>query len=140
VKILPHSICKLCNLQTLILLNCRELASLPRDMRKLVSLRYLDITGTGIKEMPIQLGELKCLQTLTKFIVGKGNELCIGELKKLTNLWGSLSILELQNVESPTDVLNAASLRDKKYLEELVLGWKDGNNFSESQRSVLDSL
>jgi hypothetical protein len=140
VEILPDSICKLCNLQTLILLNCKKLSSLPRDMQKLVSLRHLDITGTGIKDMPIQLGGLKCLQTLTKFIVGKGSGLCIGELKKLTNLRGSLSILELQNVESPTDVLNATSLRDRKYLEELVLGWKDGNNFSESQRSVLDSL
>jgi hypothetical protein len=140
VKILPDSICKLCNLQTLILLNCQALASLPRNMRKLVSLRHLDITGTDIKDMPIQLGGLKCLQTLTKFIVGKGSGLCIGELKKLTNLRGSLSILKLQNVESPTDVLNATSLRDRKYLEKLVLGWKDGNNFSESQRSVLDSL
>jgi hypothetical protein len=127
-------------LQTLILLNCEELASLPRDMRKLISLRHLDITKTSIKEIPIQLGGLKCLQSLTKFIVGKGSGLCIGELKKLTNLRGSLSILELQNVESPTDVFNATSLRDRKYLEELVLGWEYGDNFSESQRSVLDSL
>jgi hypothetical protein len=140
VERLPDSICNLCNLQTLILFFCEALTSLPRDMWKLVSLRHLDITNTGIKEMPIQLGRLKCLQTLTKFIVGKGNGLCIGELKKLTNLRGSLSILELQNIESPTDVLNATSLRDRKYLEELVLGWKYGNNFSESQRSVLDSL
>jgi Leucine-rich repeat (LRR) protein len=140
VKILPSSICKLCNLQTLILFDCIELASLPRDMRKLVSLRHLDITGTGIKEMPIQLGGLKCLQTLTKFIVGKGSGLCIGDLEKLTNPCGWLSILELQNVESATDVLNATSLRDKKYLKQLVLEWKDGNTFSESQRSVLDSL
>jgi hypothetical protein len=140
VKILPNSICKLCNLQTLILSYCRELTSLPRYMQKLVSLCHLDITETGIKEMPIQLGRLKCLQTLTKFIVGKGSGFCIGELKKLINLRGSLSILELQNVESPTDVQNATSLRDRKYLKELVLGWKDGNNFSESQKSVLDSL
>jgi Leucine-rich repeat (LRR) protein len=140
VKRLPDSICNLYNLQTLILFYCTELASLPKDMRKLVSLRHLDITETGIKEMPIQLGGLKCLQTLTKFIVGKGSGLCIGELKKLTNLRGSLSILELQNVESPTDVLNATSLRDRKYLEELVFEWKDSSNFSESQRSVLNSL
>jgi hypothetical protein len=140
VKILPNSICKLCNLQTLILSNCYSLVALPRDMWKLESLRHLDITKTHIDEMPIQLGKLKCLQILTKFIVGKGSGLCIGELGKLTNLRGSLSILELQNVESPTDVLNATSLRDIKYLEELVFGWKDGNNFSKSQRSVLDSL
>ncbi|XP_062174614.1 putative disease resistance RPP13-like protein 1 [Alnus glutinosa] len=140
VKRLPDSICNLCNLQTLILLCCMKLTSLPRDMRKLVSLSHLDITGTGIKDMPIQLGGLKCLQTLTEFIVGKGNGLCIGELKKLTNLRRSLSILELQNVESPTDVLNATSLRDRKYLEKLELRWKYDNNFSESQRSILDSL
>jgi hypothetical protein len=140
VNILPDSICKLCNLQTLILSYCRELTSLPRDMQKLINLCHLDIIETGIKEMPIQLGRLKCLQTLTKFIVGKGSGLCIGELKKLTNLRGSLSILELQNVESPTDVLNATILRDKKYLQELVLKWNYFNNFSESQRSVLDSL
>jgi hypothetical protein len=140
VNILPDSICKLCNLQILILLKCEKLTALPRDMWKLVSLRHLDIIGTGIKEMPIQLGRLKCLQTLTKFIVSKDSGLCIGELKKLTNLRGSLSILELQNVESLTDALNATSLKDRKYLKELVLGWKDGNNFSESQRSVLDSL
>jgi len=140
VKILPDSICKLCNLQTLILFDCSELASLPRDMWKLINLRHLDITGTGIKEMPIQLGKLKCIQTLTNFIVGKGSGLCIGELGKLTNLRGSLSILELQNVESPTDVLNAASLRDKKYLEELVLRWKYVDNFLESQRTILYSL
>jgi len=167
VKRLPDSICQLCNLQTLILLNCRELASLPRDMQKLVSLRHLDITGTSIQEIPKQFSGLKSLQTLTKFIVGYSSGLCIGELEKLPNLPGTFSILELQNVKSPTNVLNATSLRDKMYLQELVLGWdrwayhnrksvselgleeglrvlglewEDDNNFSESQRSVLDSL
>jgi Leucine-rich repeat (LRR) protein len=140
VKILPDSICKLCNLQTLILLNCRVLSSLPRDVWKLINLRHLDTIETLIKEMPIQLGRQKCLQMLNKFIVGKGSGLCIGELGKLTNIRGSLSIFELQNIESSTNVLNATSLRDKKYLEELVLRWKYGNNFSKSQRIVLDSL
>jgi Leucine-rich repeat (LRR) protein/GTPase SAR1 family protein len=158
VKRLPNSICQLCNLQTLILLNCRELASLPRDMQKLVSLRHLDITGTSIQEIPKQFSGLKSLQKLTGFIVGHSSGLCIGELEKLPNLPGTFSILELQNVESPTNILNATSLRDKKYLQELVLGWdpwrysnkkffeelglewEDDNNFSESQRSVLDSL
>ncbi|XP_062174582.1 putative disease resistance RPP13-like protein 1 [Alnus glutinosa] len=60
VKRLPNFICKLCNLQTLILLNCIVLSSLPRDVWKLINLRHLDITETGIKEMPIQLGRQKC--------------------------------------------------------------------------------
>ncbi|XP_059461984.1 putative disease resistance RPP13-like protein 1 [Corylus avellana] len=139
VQKLPDSIYKLCNLQTLILSQCGMLIALPSDMWKLVSLRHLDITGTRITEMPIQLGRLKCLQTLTKFIVGKGSGSCIEELGKLTNLRGSLSILKLQNVESSIDALDA-SLRNKKYLEELVLEWERDDNFSESQKIVLDSL
>jgi hypothetical protein len=89
--------------------------------------------------MPIHLGRLKCLQTLTKFIVGKGSGSCIGELGKLVNLGGSLSILELQNVESPTDALNA-SLKEKNHLEELVLEWNVETHVQESQRIVLDGL
>jgi hypothetical protein len=101
---------------------CKDLVVLPRDMWKLINLRHLDITGTGIKEMPIHLGRLKCLQTLTKFIISKHSGSCIEELGKLANLRGKLSILELQNVVSPTDALKAC-LKDRKYLEELVLEW-----------------
>jgi hypothetical protein len=68
--------------------------------------------------MPIHLGRLKYLQTLTKFIVGKVSGACIGELGKLVNLGGSLAILELQNVESPTDALNA-SLKEKNHLRRV---------------------
>ncbi|XP_059441960.1 putative disease resistance RPP13-like protein 1 [Corylus avellana] len=139
VQKLPDSICQLCNLQTLRLSHCEKLVVLPRDMWKLINLRHLDITETHIKEMPKHLGRLKCLQTLTKFIVGKDSGTCIGELGNFRNLQGSLSILELQNVESPSDARNA-SLRDKKHLEELILKWNVDTNFSESQRSVLDCL
>jgi Leucine-rich repeat (LRR) protein len=139
VQRLPDSICQLCNLQTLILSMCKQLAALPREMYKLVNLRHLDISGTRITEMPKQFGRLKSLQTLTKFILGKRSGSCIRELGKLTNLRGSLSILEIQNVESPTDALQA-SLKDKKYLEDLVLEWNVDTNFSESERTVLDSL
>nr|POE53059.1 putative disease resistance protein [Quercus suber] len=122
VKRLPDSICKLCNLQTLKLLGCRCLAVLPKDMWRLINLRHLDISETSLKEMPIQLGRLKCLHTLTTFIISKHSGSCIGELGKLSSLRGMLSILELQNVASPTDALNAG-LKDKRYLEELVLEW-----------------
>jgi hypothetical protein len=57
---------------------------------------------------------------MTKFTIGKRNESCIGELEKLANLGGSLSILGLQNIESSIDALNA-SLKDIKYLKDLVL-------------------
>ena len=140
VKRLPDSICKLCNLQTLKLSGCQYLAVLPKDMWKLINLRHLDITETSIKEMPIQLGRLKCLHTLTTFIISKNSGL--GELGKLSNLRKTLSIMGLQNVVSPEDALNA-SLKDKRYLEELVMEWSSDTRVSESERSqrtVLDNL
>jgi hypothetical protein len=140
IKMLPDSLCKLCNLQTLDLSGCVDLTLLPRDMWKLINLRHLDISETAIKEMPMQLSRLECLQTLTKFIVSKHSGACIEELGKLTNLQGTLSILELQNVVSPMNALKAC-LNDKEYIEELMLEWNAlDTNISECQRSVLDNL
>jgi hypothetical protein len=140
IKRLPDSICKLCNLQTLNLLGCKDLSVLPRDMWKLINLRHLDITGTAIKEMPMHLSRLKCLRTLTKFIISKHSGGRIEELGKLSNLRGRLSILELQNVVSPTNALKAC-LEKREYLEELALEWNAlDTNISECQRSVLVSL
>ncbi|KAF5447838.1 hypothetical protein F2P56_033358 [Juglans regia] len=89
--------------------------------------------------MPVRLGNLRHLQTLTKFIVGKQSRAGIEELGNLANLGGKLCISSLQNVVSPIHAL-AASLNDKKHLEELNLEWNDENNTSESQRAVLDNL
>ncbi|XP_059435025.1 putative disease resistance RPP13-like protein 1 [Corylus avellana] len=139
VKRLPDSMCQLINLQTLKLSCCNNLVGLPRDMRKLINLRHLDITGTGIMEMPIQLGRLKYLHTLTTFIIGKTSGSCIGELRKLTNLRGKLAIMNLQNVVSSMDALDAC-LKEKKHIKDLVLEWKDDNVVLRSQRSILDSL
>ncbi|XP_059440533.1 putative disease resistance protein At3g14460 [Corylus avellana] len=139
VKRLPNSVCKLINLQTLNLSGCNNLVGLPRDMRKLINLRHLDFTRTDILEMPIHLGSLRSLQTLTKFIIGSRNGSCIGELGKLTNLRGKLAILNLQNVVSSIDAADAG-LKDKKHIEELMLEWKAGTVFLESQRTILDSL
>ncbi|XP_040990985.1 LOW QUALITY PROTEIN: putative disease resistance protein At3g14460 [Juglans microcarpa x Juglans regia] len=136
---LPNSICKLCNLQTLKISSCLELIVLPRDIHKLICFRHLDFSGTSIKEMPVHLGRLCCLQTLTEFIVGKQSRAGIEELGNLANPGGKLCISNLQNVVSPIHAL-AASLNDKKYLEELMLKWNDKNNISESQRAVLDNL
>ncbi|KAG6679186.1 hypothetical protein I3842_14G117900 [Carya illinoinensis] len=143
IRRLPDSLCKLYNLQTLKLSNCHDLETLPRDMHKLVNLRHLDLTGTPkIMEMPIHMGKLKCLQTLTKFVVSKHTGCSsIRELGKLANLRGALSILHLENVESFTDA-QGAHLRNKMDLKELELKWKEGSmtEISESQRGVLNDL
>jgi Leucine-rich repeat (LRR) protein len=44
IKKLPNSICDLQNLETLILYGCDELEELPRDIRKMVSIKYFWIT------------------------------------------------------------------------------------------------
>jgi hypothetical protein len=162
IERLPNTICKLCNLQILNLSHCQRLVALPRDMHKLINLeilnlsccgclvalprdmhklinlRHLDIARTGMMEMPLNLGKLKCLQTLSTFIVS--NSGCgIEELGKLTNLRGSLSVLVLQNVESPT-AAEGRNLRNMKYLENLELQFEGDTNASESHKIVLDSL
>ena len=141
IKSLPNSVCKLYNLQTLNLSYCGSLVALPRDMHKLINLRHLDITRTyNMKKMPRHVGRLKSLRTLTEFAVGKDSGCGIGELKKLNLLRGLLSIMNLQNVTSLTDA-NDLNLVDKKYLEELVLEWKDNiEDTSGRQIVVLASL
>jgi Leucine-rich repeat (LRR) protein len=139
IKRLPDSICKLCNLQILNVSKCLDLTALPRDMHKLTNLRHLYFLETGIMEMPINLGKLKCLQTLPRFIVGKHSGYGIEELGKLTNLQGSLSILKLQNVQSPT-YAKGVNLRYRKYLKKLVLEWEVDMNASKSHKIVLNSL
>ncbi|KAG2669023.1 hypothetical protein I3760_14G015500 [Carya illinoinensis] len=125
IRELPNSICMLYNLQTLKLSGCDFLERLPRNMWKLINLRHLQIDRTRqLKEMPIQMGRLKCLQTLSRFIVSKhdNGSSNIGELGNLINLRGNLIIQQLQNVRSAKDALDAR-LKDKRYLEELVLEW-----------------
>ncbi|XP_059445071.1 putative disease resistance protein At3g14460 [Corylus avellana] len=138
IERLPNSICKLFNLQILDLSHCMALAALPRDVHKLINLSHLDITETMIMEMPIYLGKLKCLKTLPTFIVSKHSGSGIEELGKLTNLRGSLNILDLQNVEFPVDAKDVI-LRDK-YLEKLELKWRVDTSASENHKIVLHCL
>ena len=65
IRILPEKVCALYNLQTLILSNCHYLTKLPKNMRKLINLRHLDIIGTDLNEMPKEMSRLASLQTLS---------------------------------------------------------------------------
>ncbi|CAN6692997.1 unnamed protein product [Malus baccata var. baccata] len=158
---LPGAVCTLYNLQTLLLSGCSALIELPADMRKLINLRtltlagcssltklpagtrelsslhYLDVSGTKIEGMPVEIGRLKSLRTLTDFVVGKYTGSSIGELRELQHLQGRLRISNLQNV---VDALEA-NLKDKKELKDLELAWGvEEADDSQKERDVLDKL
>ncbi|CDP13162.1 unnamed protein product [Coffea canephora] len=74
ISILPDSLCKLYNLQTL-------------------TLKF---------QMPLEMGRLTCLQTLEFFNVGREKGRRIGELGSLKNLKGNLEIRNLELATTTT--------------------------------------
>ncbi|KAL6328491.1 hypothetical protein AAG906_038685 [Vitis piasezkii] len=127
IQKLPESVCYLCNLQTMILRRCSCLNELPSRMGKLINLRYLDIfrCDSLIDMSTYGIGRLKSLQRLTYFIVGQKNGLRIGELRELSKIRGTLHISNINNVVSVNDALQA-NMKDKSYLDELILNWESG--------------
>ncbi|CAI0555186.1 unnamed protein product [Linum tenue] len=112
MKNLPDSIVNLVNLQVLNLIGGESLQELPRGIKKLVNLKHLDLDRTSwknLRHIPKGIGELKFLQTLPIFVVGKrsscsGNGEIAGaelnELEGLNALCGELIITGLGNVHS----------------------------------------
>ena len=139
---LPESIGMLFNLQTLMLSNCNFLSEVPSEIGKLINLRYFDISKTKLEGMPMGINRLKDLQVLTTFVVGwKHAAARIKDLRDLSQLGGTLSILNLQNVVCAADALEA-NLKDKGKLDDLVFGW-DCNAVSgdfQNQTRVLENL
>ncbi|KAJ6867450.1 hypothetical protein NC652_038610 [Populus alba x Populus x berolinensis] len=147
IKKLPASITSLQNLQTLNLSHCFWLIQLPRGMKHMKSLIYLDITGCdSLRFMPFGMGQLICLRKLGLFIVGKEDGRHLGELERLNNLAGELSITDLVTVKNLTDA-RSANLKLKTALLSLNLSWNEngGDPFTcvqsaESNEDVLDGL
>lgn len=88
---LSESVCRLYNLQTLILghgdfqIPVHRTTDLPKDLHKLINLRHLEMKeGYNLIKMPCRIGELTSLQTLGNFIVGVSDGAArLGELKGL---------------------------------------------------------
>ena len=141
IEWLPESIGELCNLQALILCGCRSLTLLPVSIRNLVDLRHLDISNTmKLEKMPPCIGNLVNLQTLSKFIVEKDNSSSgIKELKKLSNIRGTLSILGLHNVVNSQDLMDVNL--EKLKIEELTVEWGSDNiDDPQTQRKEMQVL
>ncbi|KAK9200556.1 hypothetical protein WN944_015754 [Citrus x changshan-huyou] len=144
IRSLPESTCKLLNLEILILRNCSYLIKLPQKMRNLINLHHLDIRGAKLlKEMPFGMKELKKLQTLSNFIVGKGETASgLEDLKCLNFLGNELCIAGLENVNNPQNARRAA-LCEKLNLEALTLEWgsqSDSPRDAVPEENVLDTL
>lgn len=123
IKTLPESISNLLNLQTLKLSYCHNLQELPKDMRKMISLRHLEISTCkslidvprwfrSLTSMPLQIGQLKCLQTLPIYVVGAEKRCSIREIKDL-NLRGELFIKNLENIKDANEAKAAIEAEAK---------------------------
>ncbi|KAJ6959719.1 hypothetical protein NC653_037928 [Populus alba x Populus x berolinensis] len=120
IQKLPESITSLQNLQTLNMRDCQRLVQLPKDMKHVKSLVNLDLTDCySLRFMPAGMGQLICLRKLTLFIVGKEDGRHIGELERLNNLAGELSIMDLVNVKNLTDA-RSANLK----MKTVTLSWQ----------------
>ncbi|XP_039162767.1 disease resistance protein RGA2-like [Eucalyptus grandis] len=151
LKGLPNSITRLQNLQTLNLNGCGSLEELPRGIRKLVSLRNLNIDDCDkLRYMPRGLGQLSLLHRLMHFILPKDKALAkkycgLGELNRLNNIRGSLSIENLESVTNVEEESQAANLREKRSLEILALSWgnfdiTDEAMITKRDEALLDGL
>lgn len=122
IEYLPQSICRLFNLQTLLLESCWRLKRLPTYLGDLVNLRCLDIGIMKPDMMFDGIGRMTSLRQLPTFILTEGNSKRIKELKNLINLHGKVHISGLNNVDDVEDVATA-NLKTKKFIEKLVFDW-----------------
>ncbi|KAL3325281.1 hypothetical protein AABB24_039063 [Solanum stoloniferum] len=142
IKKLPDSICELYSLEILILSHCSHLNEPPLQMEKLINLHHLDVSDAYFLKTPLHVSKLKNLHVLVgaKFFLTGSSGLRIEDLGELHNLYGSLSILELQHVVDRRESLKA-NMREKKHVERLSLEW--GGSFadnSQTERDILDEL
>ncbi|RDX97445.1 putative disease resistance protein RGA1, partial [Mucuna pruriens] len=126
IEVLPRSITKLNNLETLLLKGCSSLRELPSNLWKMISLRHLDLDGClNLTFMPRGIGQLSNLQTLTLFVLNKKFRHSGGpsELRGLNLLRSVLEIKGLECLEDNPSEAKEINLMGKSHLRSLILTW-----------------
>ncbi|KAK9069121.1 hypothetical protein SSX86_013237 [Deinandra increscens subsp. villosa] len=125
ITCLPEQVGDLHNLQSLLLSGCYSLSTLPKSIVKLIKLRHLNISDTPmLNEMPLGLGRLTSLQTLSRVIIGGSGGYRISDLKSLLHLRGQLSIERMHEVKNAVQA-KEANLQQKKGICDLEMEWSD---------------
>ncbi|XP_062202662.1 disease resistance protein RGA2-like [Phragmites australis] len=124
IEWLPSSIATLENLHCLDLWMCRNLVELPECIGDLKKLEVLDLEGCKfLRAMPVGIGQLTRLQTMSLFVVGEGEKSArISELGNAARISENLTIRGIQNVIDPDDA-HQACLKQKTNLQRLDLQW-----------------
>ncbi|XP_014520718.1 putative disease resistance RPP13-like protein 1 [Vigna radiata var. radiata] len=142
IEKLPDSIILLYKLQILLLNYCEKLKELPSCLYQLDNLRRLDLEGSGVQNVVAHLGKLRNLQVaMSSFHVKKSKEINFQQLGEL-DLHGSLTIDDLQNIESPSYALEV-DLKNKPHLVKLRLEWNfigSSSVDSEKAEDVIENL
>ncbi|KAL0339828.1 UNVERIFIED_CONTAM: putative disease resistance protein RGA1 [Sesamum radiatum] len=141
IRRLPEWTDSLCNLETLILVGCLNLCGLPKCMYKMIKLQHLVLDiARQLQSMPIGMGKLTNLQTLSAFLVGKKDGNRITQLRNMNKLKGSLSILKLENILNK-DEARDARLHDKLHLTKLDFVWSNLQDAKiTSEEEILEHL
>ncbi|GJS43695.1 retrotransposon protein, putative, ty1-copia subclass [Tanacetum coccineum] len=91
---------------------------------------------TGLNPaLPVGIGGLTSLQTLSKVIIGEANDFKITKLKSILHLRGRISIIGFQKVSNAVDAWEA-NLQQKMFLDNLDMEWTD--LFEDSQNKITE--
>ncbi|XP_057781400.1 putative disease resistance RPP13-like protein 1 [Salvia miltiorrhiza] len=122
IEVLPDWIGEFFHLQTLRVdsSDFRIRRKLPSTIKYLINLRHLYIDWRV--ELPMGIGRLTSLQTLTHFPVGDENGCKIEELGSLINLKGEVQIQNLERVHDKEEAGKADLIKKSKILN-LCLNW-----------------